>query len=94
MIRDSASQALSSVVPSGPLAGERSGCASFLHLGLTNALDGSEDDLINIRHPAVDARRRRGLPCSPPARLLRVAPRAAFELAPGRPGATAAPSPR
>ena len=66
MIRDSAEQALSSVVPNGLLAGERAGCASFLHNGLTNALDGSEDDLINIRHPAVDAGRRRGLPCTAP----------------------------
>ena len=55
------------LVPSGRrLAGLCSGCASFLQNGLTNNLDGSEDDLINIRHRAVDSGRRVSLPCLEP----------------------------
>ena len=47
---------------SGPLQGCKSGSASFLHNGLTNALDGSEDRFINVRHSAVDPGRRADLP--------------------------------
>ena len=62
MVRDAGADALAQTVPRGPLQGRTSGSASFLHNGLTNALDGSEDDLINVRHGAVDPGRRVGLP--------------------------------
>ena len=66
MIADAARNALAGVLTSGPLSGELSACASFLHNGLTNAVDGSQDHLINIRHPAVFPERRSGLPCALP----------------------------
>ena len=62
LIRDAAADALSQTVGSGPLQGCKSGSASFLHNGLTNALDGSEDRFINVRHSAVDPGRRADLP--------------------------------
>ena len=62
LIQDAAADALAQTVPSGPLQGCTSGSASFLHNGLTNALDGSQDTLINVRHSAVDPGRRDGLP--------------------------------
>ena len=58
LIRDAAADALSQTVAGGPLQGCASGSASFLHDGLTNALDGSEDRFINVRHSAVDPGRR------------------------------------
>ena len=62
LIQDAAADALAQTVPSGPLQGCTSGSAPFLHNGLTNALDGSQDALINVRHSAVDPGRRDGLP--------------------------------
>ena len=62
LIRDAAADALAQTVPSGALQGCNTGSASFLHNGLTNALDGSEDHLVNVRHRAVDPARRAGLP--------------------------------
>jgi len=80
MIQAAAAEALSLQVVSGPLAGMASGAASFLHNGLTNAVDGSEDALINVRHPAVDPGRRQGLPCALPG------PAAALAVADADPG--------
>ena len=62
LISDAAANALAQTVSSGPLQGCTTGSASFLHNGLTNALDGSEDHLINVRHRAVDPARRGELP--------------------------------
>ena len=62
MIHDAAEDCLSLIVPSGLLAGWTAGRAYFLHNGLTNEPGGTEDHIINIRHPAVDASRRAALP--------------------------------
>ena len=81
LIRDAAADALSLTVASGPLQGCNVGCASFLHNGLTNAVDGSEDALINVRHGAVDPGRRADLPS---VNLAVAAPAAAVaEVDPG-----------
>ena len=61
LIRDAAADALSLTVASGPLQGCNAGSASFLHNGLTNSVEGSEDALINVRHSAVDPSRRADL---------------------------------
>lgn len=75
LVVDAAREALTATVPKGPLQGMLSGCASFLHNGLTNAVDGSEDALIAIRHPAVDPSRRLALPAAaPPAGALAILP--------------------
>ena len=42
------------------------GSASFLQNGLTNAVDGSEDHLISVRHAATVGVVRRDLPCLVP----------------------------
>ena len=67
LVRDSVAEALQQRVPSGALQGWSVGCASFLHNGLTNAVDGTEDSLINIRHEAVEVSRRVLSPSAPPA---------------------------
>jgi len=64
LVIDAAGESLSATVRKGPLQGMLVGCASFLHNGLTNDLDGSEDALINIRHRAVHADRRLALPAA------------------------------
>jgi hypothetical protein len=66
MIRDAADVALNQAMPRGPLEGTLTACASFLQNGLTNAVDGSEDNLITVRHPAVLPIQRASIPASQP----------------------------
>ena len=68
MIEWAAGAALRETIPSRAkhCAGMNVGAASFLQNGLTNATDGSQDSVIAIKHPAVDAAWRGALPCAPP----------------------------
>jgi len=69
MIKQAAANALAKRIPAGSAqcGGMNAGAASFLHNGLTNHVDGSQDAAISILHPKVDPAWRAAAPCVPPA---------------------------
>jgi len=66
MVEGGVSQAHTRTVEDGSLAGEPWASACFKTLGLVNAIDGSEDHFISIKHPSVSWSERRAVPPQAP----------------------------